>query len=62
MNKPITTPNTICCFLPGSSPSPALLRAIQRCEISMHIQPSMVPLPKGISVLNDAKAVSLNAR
>lgn len=54
-----TTPNTICCYLPESFHSPALLRAIQRCEISLHIQSSMVPLPKKITVLNDAKAVSL---
>lgn len=67
MNKNITTANTIsdvnnclnCCFISGPLHSPLLLRAIQHREISVHVQSPMAPLPKTISTLKDAKAVSL---
>ena len=59
MNKNITTPNTICCFLAGPLHSPSLLRAIKRLGISVYGQPPMAPLPKTISVIKDAKAISL---
>ncbi|WP_229424072.1 ATP-grasp domain-containing protein [Moorena producens] len=59
MNKNITTANTICCFIAGPLHSSSLLRAIKRLGISVYGQPPMAPLPKTISVLKDAQAVSL---
>ncbi|NEO03159.1 MAG: ATP-grasp domain-containing protein [Moorea sp. SIO3I7] len=55
----MTTPNTICCFIAGPLQSPSLLRAIKRLGISVYGQPPMAPLPKTISVLKDAQAISL---
>ncbi|NET60726.1 MAG: ATP-grasp domain-containing protein [Symploca sp. SIO2E6] len=59
MNKKITTPNTICCFIGGPLHSHSLLHAIQRLGIYVHEQQPMPPLPKTIGVLKDTQAISL---